>query len=75
MTNLQEWEQGNRLRFPDGDTAIIVDWVKHTDEEDDKGTYDAIQVMFVIEGDKDKQVFEEMLDSRENYKFNVMKPI
>lgn len=72
---MNDYDIGRRLKFPDGDTAVIIDNVFHKDEEDDKGVYDAIQVIFIIEGDEDRKTFDEILDSREGYKFNVMKPI
>ena len=69
------YDIGKKLLFLYFYTAIIVDNVFHQDEEDDKGTYNAIQVIFIIEGDEDKQTFDEMLDSRDGYQFHVMKPL
>lgn len=71
----KETKIGDRLQFPDGDYAEVVDTTFYKDEEDKDGIYDALQVIFIIEGDEDRQTFDEMLDSRENYKFNIMKPV
>lgn len=71
----KEVEIGDKLQFPDGDIATVIKIKEHFDEEDDKGFYDAKEVIYTIDGDKDCQEFYEILDSRENYKFNVMKQI
>ena len=69
------YEVGKRLIFPDGDTAVIIRNEYFKDEEDTKGSYDAIRVTFVIEGDEDKTEFDEILDSRDDYRFNTMKTL
>ncbi len=71
----QEIKIGDKLQFPDGDIATINKIKEHKNEEDDKGFYDALEVIFTIDGDDEQMEFKEVLDSREDYKFNVMKPI
>lgn len=74
---MEQYNIGQKLEFPDGDIATIHDVVFYKDEEEfETGElYDAIQVLFTIDGDEERIVFDEILDSREDYKFNVMKPI
>ena len=66
---------GQRLEFPDGDIAVVIRIEEYKDEEDDLGIYDAKQVTFIIEGDVDRQEFTENLDSRDGYKYPIMKPL
>ena len=66
---------GDKLQFPDGDIATIIKIKEHKNEEDDNGFYDAKKVIYTIDGDEEQQEFYEILDSRENYKFNIMKPL
>lgn len=66
---------GDKLQFPDGDIATIIKIKEHKNEEDDNGFYDAKEVIYTIDGDEEQQEFYEILDSRENYKFNIMKPL
>jgi hypothetical protein len=69
----EEIKIGQKLEFPDGDIATIIKINEYKDEEDDGGIYDAIELIFTIDGDKEKQEFNEMLDSRDGYKLPVMK--
>ena len=66
---------GKKLQFPDGEKATVIKSNFYKDEEDSNGLYDAIEVIFTIDGDEEEQEFNEMLDSREGYRFNTMKPI
>lgn len=68
-------EVGQNLLFPDGDIAVITKLKEYKDEEDSVGLYDCLVVTFTIVGDETQQEFTENLDSREDYRFNVMKPI
>ena len=60
MSKLQQLEMttkepkiGDKLQFPDGDIATIIKIKEHFDEEDDKGFYDAKEVIYTIDGDSD----------------------
>lgn len=66
---------GDKLQFPDGDIATVIKIKEHHNEEDQNGYYDAVEVTFTIDGDTEQMGFPESLDSREDYKFNVMKHI
>lgn len=72
---MEDIQIGDKLQFPDGDMATVIKIEEYKDEEDDKGFYDAKNVIFTIDGDEEKQEFNEILDSREGYKFNIMKRI
>jgi hypothetical protein len=51
----EEIKIGQKLEFPDGDIATIIKINEYKDEEDDGGIYDAIELIFTIDGDKEKQ--------------------
>lgn len=71
----REVQIGDKLQFPDGDIATIIKIIEYFDEEDSNGFYNAKQIIFTIDGDEEQMEFSENLDSREDYKFNIMKPI
>ena len=72
MNEIKIWQ---KLQFPDGDIATIIRIDEYKDEEGDKGFYDMKTAVYTVDGDEDKMEFEENLDSRDDYKFHVMKPI
>jgi len=71
---MTEIEIGTRLQFPDGDFAIVTKIEHFTNEEDDKGFYDAKRITFALEGDE-AFLFDEIVDSRDGYKLHVMKSV
>ena len=69
---MTEIQIGTRLHFPDGDFASVTKIDHFTNEEDDKGFYDAKRITYALEGDEGF-LFDEIVDSRDDYKLHIMK--